>query len=162
MKSTRHSSNWLLGAGVMATGLAIAAYSRTSLELGSFIQPGPGGFPFVLGALLMVNGAFSIAMCFVGGRSDAPADIKPDLNLNYRVLGLVLLAIAAFALLLESFGLAPACFALVLLASGVVRDMSPLQKLLAAVLASALAVLIFVIILSVPVQTFNWPFGGLK
>ena len=162
MRATQHSSSPLLGVGVFAVGLAIAVYSGTTLDLGSFIQPGPGGFPFVLGALIMLNGAFSLAMSLRGALHSEPADIDSELNLNCRVLALVLLAIAAFAVLLESFGLAPACFALVLLSSGVVRDMSVAQRLIAAVLASTLAVVIFAVVLSVPVHVFHWPFGGAK
>ncbi|EBA07761.1 hypothetical protein SSE37_14283 [Sagittula stellata E-37] len=110
----------------------------------------------------MLNGAFSLFLSLKGRRNNAPADISPSLVLNYRVLVIVILAIAAFALLLETFGLAPACFALILLSSGVIRDMSLLQKLIASVLGSALAVLIFAILLAIPVHIFTWPFGGLK
>lgn len=162
MNAPQQSTSPLLGGGILAVGLAIAAYSRITLDLGSFIQPGPGGFPFVLGVLLMLNGAISLFLSLKGRRNNAPADISPSLVLNYRVLVIVILAIAAFALLLETFGLAPACFALILLSSGVIRDMSLLQKLIASVLGSALAVLIFAILLAIPVHIFTWPFGGLK
>lgn len=159
MKVTHHLSDVLSGASIVAVGLAVSTYCMATLDRGTLIEPGPGGFPFVLGLLMVLTGAISLSLTLFGGRKYAPAEDAPALALNGRVLGLVMISIASFALLIESFGLAPACFVSVLIASLVAEDMPPLKRVIAAVAASALAVLLFSVMLAVPVQNFTWPLG---
>ncbi|WP_395541277.1 tripartite tricarboxylate transporter TctB family protein [Neotabrizicola sp. sgz301269] len=157
MKATHHLRDLLSGASIVIVGLAISTYCMATLERGTLMEPGPGGFPYVLGLLMVLTGAISLSMTLFGGRKQAPVEEEPVLGLNLRILGLVMISIAAFGLLIESFGLAPACFASVLLASLVARNMSMTSRLVSAVCASGLAVLIFAEILSVPVHIFTWP-----
>jgi hypothetical protein len=157
---TQQSTRLFPGACILVVGLAISVYAGTTLHLGSIVKPGPGGFPFVLGVLLTLTGALSLTSAFFRRRDPAPPDILSPLHLDYRVLGFVLISIAVFALLIENFGLFPACFAIVMLASGVVRDMSLAQRAVSAVLAAVLAVVLFQMVLNVPVHIFAWPFGA--
>lgn len=153
---TQNATSRLEGAIIFAVGLAVSVYAGLNLHLGSFIRPGPGGFPFILGGLLMLTGVLSVASSFFRGRDIAPSEVEEKLRVDRRVLAYVLVSIAAFALAIENLGLFPACFLIVLLSSGVVREMSLPQRLVSALLAAALAVLIFKTLLSVPVNMFNW------
>lgn len=157
MKATPHLSDLLSGASIVIVGLAISTYCMATLERGTLMEPGPGGFPYVLGLLMVLTGAISLSMTLFGGRKPAPVEEEPVLGLNPRILALVMVSIAAFGLLIESFGLGPACFVSVLIASLVARDMPLTKRLLAAVAAAALAVLIFSVLLALPVQIVTWP-----
>ncbi|WP_225025893.1 tripartite tricarboxylate transporter TctB family protein [Xinfangfangia pollutisoli] len=162
MKATHHKTDLLSGASILAVGLAISAYCMANLERGTLVEPGPGGFPLVLGLLLVLNGAISLTLTLIGGRRRAPADDAPAQGLNLRVLGLVVVSIAAFGLALESFGLFPACFVSVLIASFVAKDMGAAKRLIAATGAGLLAVVIFSMLLSVPVDIVTWPMEAFK
>ena len=162
MKATHHKTDLLSGASILAVGLAISAYCMATLERGTLGEPGPGGFPLVLGLLLVLNGAISLTLTLIGGRRRAPAEASAGQGLNLRVLALVIASIAAFGLLLGSFGLFPACFVSVLIASFVAQDMQMPKRLIAATGAGLLAVVIFSVLLSVPVDIVTWPMEAFK
>ncbi|MEL5878804.1 tripartite tricarboxylate transporter TctB family protein [Cereibacter sphaeroides] len=162
MKATHHKTDLLSGASILAVGLAVSAYCMANLERGTLVEPGPGGFPLVLGLLLVLNGAISLTFTLMGGRRRAPADETPAQGPSLRVLALVIASIAAFGLALRSFGLFPACFVSVLIASCVAGDMGVAKRLIAAAGAGLLAVLIFSVMLSVPVDIVTWPMEAFK
>ncbi|MQB07244.1 tripartite tricarboxylate transporter TctB family protein [Agrobacterium tumefaciens] len=92
--------------GVGAAALAVAF----QYPMGTTMRMGPGYFPALLSALLLLVGAACMGKSlFVEGESISAFAFKP--------LILVLLACAAFGLLLESFGVVLALAALMLLAA---------------------------------------------
>jgi hypothetical protein len=110
-----------------------AAYS-----LGSLTRIGPGFFPAVIGAAMILLG---IAIVAEGRRRDAEPIQRPAYLSLLAVLG----GIAAFALLIERAGLVPAAAALVMISSLASPRPRLLPILVLAATVSAFSVLVFAV-----------------
>lgn len=95
-----------LVAGLSAVGLA------SDYHFGTLTRMGPGYFPTLLGAILAMLGAASLARSFVSVGEALPA-------IAWRPLLAVIGGTAAFALLLTRAGLPMALLALILIAASV-------------------------------------------
>jgi hypothetical protein len=156
---TQGGRDLVAGGALIVFGALFAGYAAINLKLGSFAQMGPGMFPLVVGAMVVALGAAILLTTVLGtwqgsGASEEPAPEKAD----WRTLVIVVLSIAAFALLVRRFGMAPAVVSLVLVASFASRELT-LPKMLA--LAAGLAVTgwaIFIVLLGLPIKLLAWPF----
>jgi len=141
----------ILGGGLLIVlGLAIAAYAQANYAMGTLRRMGPGMFPAGVGLLLAVTGALTIL----------PALFRPGRmpQVKWGPMILILLSVAVFALAIRPFGLIPAVAACVLVAALSEPTNRPLTILLLAVTLPALAWLVFVFGLRLPMQPFRWPF----
>ncbi|CAH1689705.1 Tripartite tricarboxylate transporter TctB family protein [Hyphomicrobiales bacterium] len=156
---TQGGRDLVAGGALIVFGAFFAGYAAINLKLGSFAQMGPGMFPLVVGAMVIALGAAILLTTVLGAwqgsvASEGPAPEKAD----WRTLVIVVLSIAAFALLVRRFGMAPAVVSLVLVSSFASRELS-LPKMLA--LAAGLAVTgwaIFIVLLGLPIKLLAWPF----
>lgn len=136
------------GITLMVGGAAYAFAAIASLPLGSLRQMGPGMFPVGLGGILFLIGA--------GILIGAWFQTEKLPSVNWRALAAVLAALAAFALLIEHFGLLPAIAASTVLSSLAAPGSKPLGVLWLSVALMFVAWLIFVLILQLPVPVLAW------
>jgi putative tricarboxylic transport membrane protein len=98
----------------VALGVFVSAYAYIKLGIGKFNAPGPGLMPFLLGVLFGLLALYKLVMTLLGhGESEEPpkevdeADQSPTL---YKKLALVVVALLAYAILLEPLGFLPTTF----------------------------------------------------
>lgn len=149
------------GVTIALFGIWFAGYAALKLPLGSFAKMGSGMFPFLTGAGLAICGATLASQKFVAWRR-ALASVEPDVGeaepVQWASLVIVVAAISAFAFLIRPFGLAPATFALILVASTASKELRPWVAALLACALTALAYLIFIVGLGLPFDLIKWPF----
>ncbi|MGQ7794550.1 tripartite tricarboxylate transporter TctB family protein [Faunimonas sp. B44] len=147
--NVRDHRDILGGLLVTAAGLFAAVYAATQYHLGTAGRMGPGMFPAVLGCIMALLGlAILLPALFRAGEA-AAVEIRPILA--------ILAGLAAFALTIDRFGLAPAIALLVVIAS-VADPRATLKGSLALSLALILvATAIFKIGLRFPFPLFAWP-----
>jgi Tripartite tricarboxylate transporter TctB family. len=138
------------GALLVVLGAGYALYALAHYQLGSVRSMGPGMFPVILGVLLA--GLGSVIALPAAFRSGTAMDIRR------RTPTFVLLAIAAFALLVRPFGLIPATVAVVGIAQLAERELPPLRIALLCAFAALLAWCIFGLALGLPMRMLHWPF----
>jgi hypothetical protein len=121
---------------------ALFALGATGYDFGDPVRPGPGFYPLVVGALLVVLGIAIII------RSAVEDDAGPVTLPSWRAVILIVGGLVVFALTVRGAGLVPATFLAALLASLASRQTSPLGAVVMAAGLTALSVLIFVVALS--------------
>lgn len=85
----------------LVVGALFAWGALTNYSFGSSARPGPGYFPFGLGLLLAVLGAFILFEALTIETEDG----EPIGDIAWRPLGIILLAVAVFGLLLPRLGM---------------------------------------------------------
>lgn len=143
--------NLLGGLLFIALGLATIAIAR-GYPMGSATRMGPGYFPQMIGIGIALLG---LALAVQGVLARAAAEERAT-GLALRPIIAVMSAIAAFAWLVEGWGLLAAISALVLLARLSRRDGSALELLLLVIALNAIAVLIFVTGLNMTLRVGPW------
>jgi hypothetical protein len=138
------------GVLLLAGGIAIAWYSATQYNIGTPGRMGPGMFPLALGWLLAILGAALAVPAFF--RSGAAFKVRLVTPL------LVLAGIAAFALLLEPFGLIAAILGVVVISSLAEMKVRPVSLLALCCFLCLLAWLIFSVALGINFTMLDWPF----
>jgi hypothetical protein len=78
--------------------------------MGSAMRMGPGYFPTIVGALLAILGVAVLVRSLAGTAVSAP-------SFSFKAMGLILAAIAAFALTVERLGIIAAVILVVLISS---------------------------------------------
>jgi hypothetical protein len=104
--------NFLTGAVFAGIG-AVALWFDQAYELGSVTAMGPGYFPMLIGALLIVLGLVNIARS-LRGLSGSSVQLS-----GVRALGLLVLGVVLFGVCIDRFGLLPSVLLLVICATGV-------------------------------------------
>ena len=105
----RDVGNMLSGSVLTAVGIFYCLYAYAEYPTGSIRQIGPGLFPVALGVILAGLGLLIfVTALFSTGRTPALSVATPLL---------ILLAVAAFALLIRPFGLIPAVIATTIISS---------------------------------------------
>jgi hypothetical protein len=137
----------LAASAVIGFGL-LAVLLSSEYPLGTLSQMGAGYFPMLLGVITILIG---IATLLEVRHSDAPPPEIP-----WRAFGLVFAGMLAWAFLAESFGLVPACVALITLTSLARPPVRLRTVLFTSVVASALSVLIFINGFDLPLHAFRW------
>lgn len=142
---------WL--AGGLAGGVAFLGMQQAmGYDFGSARQIGPAVFPFGLSLILLLAAIGILAEDIITkARHDGPATAP------IIVLAGVLGGPVAFALLVESFGLVPAIFGCVLIASVADRALTLVTALLLAAAMSLICGLVFVSLLNLPIDLFAMP-----
>jgi hypothetical protein len=127
-----------------------AAFILLALQyrLGDLHRIGPGMFPALVGALLVVLGLV------LAGRS-LVLDGPPVERFEARPLLVSLLAIVLFGVALQWLGLVAAIAVLVLVGAYAARDVRPLQTVALALVLILFAVVVFVQVLGLPLPL--WP-----
>ena len=134
--------------GLLTAAVGVYAVAQgTVYSLGSLTRIGPGFFPAVIGAAMILLG---IVIVLEGLRPDAAPAGRPDLLPLLSVLG----GIAAFALLIERAGLVPAASALVMISSLASPRPRLLPVLILAAGVSAFSVLVFAVGLGLSLKPF--------
>lgn len=137
----------IVGGLLTAAVGAFAVAQGIAYSLGSLTRIGPGFFPAVVGAAMILLG---IVIALEGLRADAPPIGKPDILPLLSVLG----GIAAFALLIERAGLVPAASALVIISSMASPRPRLLPMLILAAGVSGFSVLVFAVGLGLGLKPF--------
>ncbi|MBI3506787.1 MAG: tripartite tricarboxylate transporter TctB family protein [Proteobacteria bacterium] len=144
----------LLRAETLAGGLfvlcgALAVALAWDYPMGDMRRMGPGWVPSALGwALVVLGGGIGAAGFFARAGAAMP-------ERDTRPLTWLLLGVAAFALLLEHFGLVAAIFACVGVARLAERPYRPVETLALAAFLAALGAGIFVLGLGLPIPLFG-------
>jgi hypothetical protein len=141
----------LVGGGFLfLVGLFIVGRASLYYDLGTVRHLGPGMYPVWVGCLLAGLGALiAILGLFRQGKR-----ISPD----YRQFAAVVLGLVMFGLTISSFGMIPAVFILTIAAVVADNKLGIVGALVLAAVLSLIALVIFRLILSVPLEAFRWPF----
>lgn len=137
------------GALLVLIGAFAAIYALYTLRLGTMANMGPGMFPFALGFILFVFGGILLASALFR-KGEMPV-------VDARSFIAVMTAILAFAIMVRPFGLVPAVFALIAIASRADGKLSLPGTLLLAVTLSVGSTLIFQVGLGMPIRPVAWP-----
>lgn len=130
-------------------GAAAAVRALTAMHVGTPADMGPGFFPLVLGACLALCGVGMVLAALPDRRASGHQPI-----ISLRVVGVVIVAVASFALTVRPLGLVPAAFLLVVIA-GFADPRSRLKMILPLALGlSVLSWLIFLVGLKMPLPAF--------
>ena len=149
------------GTLLAAVGIFAGLRALTQMHVGTPGNMGPGFFPLLLGAALMLCGLGMIAatligpvMRRIGARSLSPPTRTDEIQVNWRAIGLVSLSVALFAVTLRPLGMVPASFLLVFVA-GLADPTTAKSRLAALALGLSLASwVIFILALGMPLRAF--------
>lgn len=136
-------------------GLVFAALGGASLliargyDIGTTMRMGPGYFPTLLGAALLLLGAASCLRTIITGKGTAIGELP------LRPVLFIAASAVAFALLIDRAGLAIAAFVASILAALAGRPLRLIEALILAVFLAAFTALLFVTGLGLPVTI--WP-----
>lgn len=140
------------GLALMLTGAGFALGSM-QYPFGRSAQPGPGYFPLLLSLLLLLLGSVIFVKSVIVPYK-APDDLGP---IAWRPLIVVMAAIGLFGFLLPRAGLVITFPTVVLVTGMASRDFRWRSSLAYAGMLTALAWLIFVVLLRLPLPV--WPVG---
>ena len=144
-----HDYRDIIAGGVLVLlGAAVTFHAATSLELGTLMRLGSGGFPAALG-LLLVGFGVALGAPAVARRGDLPqVAVVPAVA--------VLASMLVFALLLRPLGIAPAVFVMTMVATQADRKLGLVKSAALAAFLAIIAALIFPIGLGIRVPVFSW------
>ncbi len=143
----RDNTDLIAGLFLMATGVFFG-WQAMGLELGTSLRMGPGYFPLVLSALLVVIGLVVLIKAF--GREGEPLG-----QIAWRGMMFILPAPVFFGLTVRGLGFVPALFVTTLIASQASVRMRPLPALALSVAVTILATLVFSYGLGLPFRRFG-------
>jgi hypothetical protein len=136
--------------GLLTLGLAAGVLVESSqYGRGTILRMGPGYFPTVLGGLLLVLGVVLTARGLQGHGEPIAAP-------RVRALVLILGAVGLFAVVLPTFGLAPAIIMLVVVSAYASPVRRPMAIALLAVGLTVFAYVVFVRLLSLHIDLLRW------
>ena len=141
-------SDLYIGLLFLAFG-GVFGLTSLSYRLGSIDRMGSGYFPLTVSVLITVIGLILIARAVVAGGVPKLRHLRRP-----RALALVLASSIAFGLLISRTGLVVAVLATVLLARLADSEGRIVESLVLAVVISVIAVLIFVVGLKLPLNTW--------
>jgi hypothetical protein len=133
------------GLSLIAIGGA-ALYIARNYQFGSSLRMGPGYFPTVLGAILVV---FGLVIGAKGFRSDAE---KLEQSWSLRALIILPVSLVLFGLLIDRLGFIPAMLALIVGSSVASTQFRWIEVLLFAVFLTAMCVIVFIWMLGLPYE----------
>lgn len=142
-------STWLAAGTAVVVGL-VGLWEGSGYDFGTARQIGPAVFPVALSILLLAAAAGIVIEALMGVSGPDPAPARPV------VLAGVLGAPVAFSLVIGPFGLFPAIFAAVIVASLAERSLRPGAVLALAVTLGAACSLVFVVLLNLNIPVVRW------
>jgi hypothetical protein len=137
------------GALLIAVGLFVAVYATLSYDLGTPRQMGPGMFPVLLGYVTAGCGVVLVISALLRA---AP---RVDVRIAWRPLIMIALSVAVFALSITSLGLLPAVMLMTLCAALAEGKLKLRGALLLGAVLAALAIMIFIVGLNIPVRVLR-------
>lgn len=139
-----------IGSGLVLclVGVALLIHALTSYRMGTPANIGPGVWPATLGALLALMGLAIAAIGFF--RSGQRVEVE------WRSLIAILLALLAFGLLLRPAGLIPAIWALVAICALADKRLTLRAIVIASAILSVLVYVIFKLLLGINLPLFPW------
>ena len=140
--------------GLMILFGLVMSLKGPSYRLGSLMHMGPGFLPTVLGVILIFLG-IAIAVGSLNTADGEDEDILPE-NREWLAWGCILASPLAFMLVGSYFGLAPATFACVFVASMGDRDANLKNSLILSALITVFGVGLFSYILQIPMPVLTW------
>lgn len=151
--TTRNPKDFWAGALYLAAGAGMVLMARDH-AMGSAVRMGPGYFPTLLGAVLLLFGFLSMARSFLQAG-------EPVGRLAWRGMGAVIGGTLLFGLLLVPAGLVPALAALVAVSAAGSRKMRATPGVvLGFALFVAFCALLFVQALGLPMPLLGTWFAG--
>lgn len=138
------------GALLVLLGSAVTYTSVAYYPMGTASRMGPGMFPAGLGVVLALLG---LALSVQALRR--PGD-KPDIRIFSPLF--VLGGIAAFAALIQPFGLIPAIVAIIVITSLADLRIRPVSLVISCIGLSLFAPFVFVFCLGLQIPLLRWPF----
>lgn len=128
-------------AGVMFVVVGVAfAWGARYYSMGTSARPGPGYFPFGLGVILALLGAFIVFEAL----TVATADGEPIGKFAWRQVGIITLAVVLFGALLPPLGLVVALPVLVIVSAFASDEFHLVTAIVSAVVLTIFAYLVFV------------------
>jgi hypothetical protein len=138
------------GGLLIAVGLWYATFALGEYNYGSARRMGPGYFPAWVGFITAGLGVSVLLLGFVR-RGDWP-------SVSIRPLVAILAGCFGFAAVVETLGLVPAVFTLVILSALSERPYHLLRTLVLAACLSAMGVVVFSWGLGIPLTPIRWSF----
>jgi hypothetical protein len=123
-----------------------ALFIARNYQFGSSLRMGPGYFPIILGAALVMFGVYFVSQ---GLRTGAE---KLEGSWSLRALIIVPLSLVLFGLLIDRAGFVPAMLALIICAAAASTQFKLVEVLLFAVFMTAMCVAVFVWALGLPYE----------
>lgn len=138
---------------LIAAGVFVAWYASTHYNLGTFRRMGPGMFPMGAGIILAVLGALVLVPAVT-----RPAALAAQ-KASYQIWPafIILVAVAAFGVMVPIFGLIPGVIAVTAISSLAGADWRPGRVAGLVVVLCLMAWLIFRLGLDLPIPSFRWP-----
>jgi hypothetical protein len=128
----------------------LALWKAVGYRIGTPQQMGPGYFPMVISALMIVVGlGIAVSGLRRSGEIEMPA-FRPTLATFASIL--------VFGLCIRNFGLIPAMFATTVIAAAGDRNWSPIPTLVLGASMGVGAWILFVKLLGLSMTPFAWPF----
>lgn len=138
----RNNRDFIAGLLFIVLGALAVALAR-DYPMGSAMRMGPGYFPTVLGAILLL---FGVYVMLRGVRSGE----KVKGEWGWRPLALITLSIVLFGFLLDRLGMIPAIVLMLFVAAAAGREFRFKEVLLLAVLMTAFSAVVFTYALKLP------------
>lgn len=133
--------------GVMLIAIGgVAVFMARSYEFGTSLRMGPGYFPTVLGATLILFGLF------IGAKGLRPEAERLEQSWSLRALIILPLSLVLFGLLIDRAGFIPAMLALIVGSALASVQFRLIEVLLFAVFLTALCVVVFIWALGLPYE----------
>jgi hypothetical protein len=137
MKIRNHRDFWA-GILFLVTGILFMYLSR-QYQLGTAAKMGPGYFPTILGGLMAVLGLLTLVPSI---RARTP-EVRIN-KIDLRMIVLILVAVAVYALTLPKLGFIVALFLLILISSIASHEFNLKTTLISAVVLLVFSYLVFV------------------
>jgi hypothetical protein len=138
----RNNKDFWAGAMMIVVGAGAIVIAR-NYSFGTALRMGPGYFPSVLGAVLILFGIYLVAM-------GLKRNEKIEGGLSLRALIVLPLSLVMFGLLMEYAGFVPALLVLIVGSAAAGSEFKLIEALLLAVGLTAFAVLLFIYGLGLP------------
>ena len=140
--STLENKDVWAGLFLIVVGVLAVFFAR-NYPFGTALRMGPGYFPTVLGALMVLFGLYTLANGLRSGE-------KIESSWPLRALIVLPLALVLFGVLIERAGFAPAMLVLIFGSATASTEFRFLEVLLFSIALTALAVAVFVLGLGLP------------
>jgi uncharacterized protein YggT (Ycf19 family) len=146
-------SRGAIGGFLMIAMAAVALFLNRGLAVGSIADMGPGFMPMLVSLLLLLAGAAIVMRAVIGAE---PAILSAEVAAApWRGIAAVSIGIVLFAVLLQPAGLVLAVAVLTLVSMLANPHFKPLEAVIYSIALAALAAIIFVYALKVPLAL--WP-----
>jgi Tripartite tricarboxylate transporter TctB family len=123
-----------------------ALFIARNYQFGSSLRMGPGYFPVILSAALVIFGVYFVLQ---GVRAGAE---KLEGSWSLRALVIVPLSLVVFGLLIDRAGFIPAMLALIIISAAASKEFRLVEVLLFSVFLTAMCVVVFIWALGLPYE----------